>query len=146
MNLKKNIKKVLKEETNEFELVKNFIYTMYDNVRVVEYIAKRNEVMVYYTNHDNRQMLIPTEICELISDYTGLDVVPWYEYDKNRVGILEPDFYLDTEEYDEELNENTNYSKMKVNDLKELAIKKNLVKSNDTNKYKKDDLIQLLQK
>ena len=106
MNLKKNIKKVLKEETNEFELVKNFIYTMYDNVRVVEYIAKRNEVMVYYTNHDNRQMLIPTEICELISDYTGLDVVPWYEYDKNRVGILEPDFYLDTEEYDEELNEN----------------------------------------
>ena len=79
---------------------------MYDNVRVVEYIAKRNEVMVYYTNHDNRQMLIPTEICELISNYTGLDVVPWYEYDKNRVGILEPDFYLDTEEYDEELNEN----------------------------------------
>ena len=106
MNLKKNIKKVLKEETNEFELVKNFIYTMYDNVRFVEYVAKRNEVMVYYTNHDNRQMLIPTEICELISDYTGLDVVPWYEYDKNRVGILEPDFYLDTEEYDEELNEN----------------------------------------
>ena len=106
MNLKKNIKKVLKEETNEFELVKNFIYTMYDNVRVVEYIDKRNEIMVYYTNHDNRQMLIPTEICKLISDYTGLDVVPWYEYDKNRVGILEPDFYLDTEEYDEELNEN----------------------------------------
>ena len=106
MNLKKNIKKVLKEETNEFELVKNFIYTMYDNVRFVEYITKRNEVMVYYTNHGNRQMLIPTEICELISNYTGLDVVPWYEYDKNRVGIWEPDFYLDTEEYEEELNEN----------------------------------------
>ena len=106
MNLKKNIKKVLKEETNEFELVKNFIYTMYDNVRVVEYIDKRNEIMVYYTNHDNRQMLIPTEICELISNYTGLDVVPWYEYDKSRVGILEPDFYLDTEEYEEGLNEN----------------------------------------
>jgi hypothetical protein len=51
-------------------------------------------------------MLIPTEICELISNYTGLDVVPWYEYDKNRVGIWEPDFYLDTEEYEEELNEN----------------------------------------
>ena len=106
MNLKKNIKKVLKEETNEFELVKNFIYTMYDNVSAVEYIAKRNEIMVYYTNHGNRQMLIPTEICELISNYTGLDVVPWYEYDKNRVGIWEPDFYLDTEEYEEELNEN----------------------------------------
>ena len=107
MNLKKNIKKVLKEETNKFELVKNFIYTMYDNVRVVEYIAKRNEVMVYYTNHDNRQMLIPTEICELISNYTGLDVVPYYEYDKNiENGKFKPDFYLDTEEYDEELNEN----------------------------------------
>ena len=31
MNLKKNIKKVLKEETNKFELVKNFIYSMFDN-------------------------------------------------------------------------------------------------------------------
>ena len=110
MNLKENIKKVLKEETNKFELVKNFIYTMYDNVRVVEYIAKRNEVMVYYTNHDNRQMLIPTEICELISNYTGLDVVPYYEYDKNiENGKFKPDFYLDTEEYEEDLNENYNF-------------------------------------
>jgi hypothetical protein len=103
MNLKKNIKKLLKEETDKFELVKNFIYTMYDNVRFVEYIAERNEIMVYYKGNP---FLIPTEICELISNYTGLDVVPWYEYDKNRVGIWEPDFYLDTEEYEEELNEN----------------------------------------
>ena len=110
MNLKKNIKKVLKEETNEFELVKNFIYTMYDNVRFVEYNTKFNEVMVYYTNHDNRQMLIPTEICELISNYTGLDVVPYYEYDKNiENGKFKPDFYLDTEEYEEDLNENYNF-------------------------------------
>ena len=33
------------------------------------------------------------------------NVVPWYEYDKNRIG-KEPDFYLDSEAYDEELNEN----------------------------------------
>lgn len=79
---------------------------MFDNVRFVEYVAKRNEVMIYYTNRDNRQMLIPTEICDMITKYTGLNVVPWYEYDKNRVGIWEPDFYIDTEEYDEELNEN----------------------------------------
>ena len=47
MNIKKNIKKVLKEETNKFELVKNFIYTMFDNIIDLEYIAKRNEIMVY---------------------------------------------------------------------------------------------------
>ena len=39
-----------------------------------------------------------------------------------------------------------NYNKLKVNELRELAIKKNLVKINDTTKYKKDELIQLLQK
>ena len=42
-------------------------------------------------------------------------------------------------------NENINYSKMKVNELRELAVKKNLVKSTDNTKYKKDELIQLLQ-
>jgi hypothetical protein len=100
------IKHILKEETNKFELVKNLIYTMFDNVTFLEYVTKRNEIMIYYTNRDNRQMLIPTEICDMITKYTGLNVVPWYEYDKNRVGIWEPDFYIDTEEYDEELNEN----------------------------------------
>jgi len=103
--MRKLIRHILKEETNEFELVKNFIYTMYDNVKFVEYIAKRNEVMVYYTNHGKRQMLIPTEICELISNYTGLDVVPWHT---DRESDNQPDFYLDTEEYEEEINENYN--------------------------------------
>jgi hypothetical protein len=103
MNLQEHIIRVLKEETNKFELVKNFIYTMYDNVRFVEYNTKFNEVMVYYTNHDKRQMLIPTEICEMITNYTGLDVVPYW--DTNRESDNQPDFYLDTEEYEEKLNE-----------------------------------------
>jgi len=46
----------------------------------------------------------------------------------------------------DDLTENINYSKMKVNELRELAVKKNLVKSTDNTKYKKDELIQLLQK
>jgi hypothetical protein len=46
----------------------------------------------------------------------------------------------------DDLSETINYSKMKVNELKELAVKKNLVKSTDNTKYKKDELIQLLQK
>jgi hypothetical protein len=105
MNLKKNIKKVLKEETDKFELVKNFIYTMFDNVSAVEYIAKRNEIMVYYKG---KPFLTPTVICDTINDYIGLNVLPYYEYNKNNVGIWEPDFYIDSEdeEYDEELNEN----------------------------------------
>jgi len=96
------IKHILKEETNKFELVKNLIYTMYDNVSFIEYVTRRNEVMIYYTNRDNRQMLIPTEICDMISQYTGLDVVPWHE---DREHDNQPDFYIDTEEYEEELNE-----------------------------------------
>ena len=46
----------------------------------------------------------------------------------------------------DDLTENINYSKLKVNELRELAVKKNLVKSTDNTKYKKDELIQLLQK
>ena len=45
-----------------------------------------------------------------------------------------------------DIDEHINYNKLKVTELKELAMKKNLVKSNDTTKYKKDELIQLLQK
>jgi len=101
MDLKKNIKKILKEETNKFELVKNLIYTMFDNVSL-EYNSKRNEIMVYY---DKTNPVETEEICNVINDYTGLNVVPWYEYDKNRTE-KEPDFYLDTERYEEELNEN----------------------------------------
>jgi hypothetical protein len=103
MRLQEHIRKVLKEETNKFELVKNFIYTMYDNVRFIEYVDERNEIMVYYKDNP---FLIPTEICEMVTNYIGLNVVPWYEYDENRIG-KEPDFYLDTEEYEEELNEST---------------------------------------
>ena len=101
MNLKENIKKVLKEETNKLELVTNLIYDMFDNVGI-EYNSKDNEIMVYY---DKQEELVPIEICDVINNYTGLNVVPWYEYDKNRIG-KEPDFYLDSEAYDEELNEN----------------------------------------
>ncbi len=46
----------------------------------------------------------------------------------------------------DDLSEIINYTKMKVNELRELAVKKNLVKSTDNTKYKKDELIQLLQK
>jgi hypothetical protein len=101
LNLKENIKKVLKEETNKLELVTNLIYDMFDNVGI-EYNSKDNEIMVYY---DKQEELVPIEICDVINNYTGLNVVPWYEYDKNRIG-KEPDFYLDSEVYDEELNEN----------------------------------------
>jgi len=103
MNLKKNIKKVLKEETNKFELVKNFIYTMFDNIIDLEYIAKRNEIMVYY---DAWEELESSEICDTINKFTGLNVVPWYDYKKRTELKKEPDFYLDTERYEEELNEN----------------------------------------
>jgi hypothetical protein len=88
------------------------------------------------------------------SDITSLDNFQEIELNNNAENTTNSEkkqHNIDNEskkiiEIDEEVNENTNYSKMKVNDLKELAIKKNLVKSNDTNKYKKDDLIQLLQK
>jgi len=46
----------------------------------------------------------------------------------------------------DDLSENINYNKMKVTELKDLAVKKKLVKSTDNTKYKKDELIQLLQK
>ena len=102
MNLQESIRRILKEETNKFELVKNFIYTMYDNVIDLEYNAERNEIIVYYI--DKQKKLEISEICDTINDYTNLNVVPWYEY-----GKTEPDFYLDVEltEYDEELNEST---------------------------------------
>ena len=103
MNIKKNIKKVLKEETNKFELVKNFIYTMFDNIIDLEYIAKRNEIMVYY---DAWEELESSEICDTINKFTGLNVVPWYDYKKRTELKKDPDFYLDTERYEEELNEN----------------------------------------
>ena len=98
------IRHILKEEVGDtkLKLVKSIIYDMFDNVIDLEYIAKRNEIMVYYIGNP---ILRPTEICDIIKDYTGLNVVPYYEYDKNRIG-KEPDFYIDSEGYEEELNEN----------------------------------------
>ena len=98
------IRHILKEEVGDtkLKLVKSIIYDMFDNVIDLEYIAKRNEIMVYYIGNS---ILRPTEICDIIKDYTGLNVVPYYEYDKNRIG-KEPDFYIDSEGYEEELNEN----------------------------------------
>ena len=100
--MKDIIRHILKEETNNIKLVKDIVHDMFDNVKFVEYVPERNEIMVFYTNHDNRQMLIPTEICDKISQYTGLDVVPWYEH---REPDNQPDFYIDTEEYEEPTNE-----------------------------------------
>jgi len=98
------IRHILKEEVGDtkLKLVKSIIYDMFDNVIDLEYIAKRNEIMVYYIGNS---ILRPTEICDIIKDYTGLNVVPYYEYIINRVG-KEPDFYIDSEGYEEELNEN----------------------------------------
>ena len=104
--MKNLIRHILKEETNKFELVKNLIYIMFDNVTFLEYVTKRNEIIVYYQDSSE---LTPYEICNTISKYTGLYVVPWYEYGTKKYGTKnnnEPDFYIDTEKYEEELNEN----------------------------------------
>ena len=94
-----------KSENKKFNLVKDIIYNMFDNVIDLEYNTERNEIIVYYIN--KQEKLEISEICDTINDYTNLNVVPWFEYDKNRIG-KEPDFYLDVEltEYDKELNEN----------------------------------------
>ena len=103
-NEKENI--YLRESIDEskgkkLKLVTNLIYDMFDNV-VIEYNSKDNEIMVYY---DKQKKLEISEICDTINDYTNLNVVPWFEYDKNRIG-KEPDFYLDVDDYDEAINEN----------------------------------------
>ena len=92
-----------KSKNNKLKLVKNIIYDMFDTVIDLEYDSKRNEIIVYYI--DKQKKLEISEICDTINDYTNLNVVPWFEYDKNRIG-KEPDFYLDVDDYDEELNEN----------------------------------------
>jgi len=92
-----------KSKNNKLKLVKNIIYDMFDTVIDLEYNTERNEIIVYYI--DKQKKLEISEICDTINDYTNLNVVPWFEYDKNRIG-KEPDFYLDVDDYDEELNEN----------------------------------------
>jgi hypothetical protein len=98
------IRHILKEEVGDtkLKLVKSIIYDMFDNVIDLEYNSKDNEIMVYY---DKQKKLEISEICDTINDYTNLNVVPWFEYDKNRIG-KEPDFYLDVDDYDEAINEN----------------------------------------
>jgi hypothetical protein len=91
-----------KSKNNKLKLVKNIIYDMFDNVINLEYDSKINEIMVY---HNKKEKLEISEICDTINNFTNLNVVPWFEYDKNRIG-KEPDFYLDVDDYDEELNEN----------------------------------------
>ena len=85
-----------KSEDKKLKLVKSIIYNMFDNVSL-EYDSNANEILIY---HDKEEKLEISEICDTINDFTGLNVVPWFEYDKNRIG-KEPDFYLDIEEYGE---------------------------------------------
>jgi hypothetical protein len=92
-----------KSEEKKLKLVKNIIYDMFDNIIDLEYIDKRNEIMVYY---DTQEELESSEICDTINKFTGLNVVPWYDYKKRTELKKDPDFYIDTERYEEELNEN----------------------------------------
>jgi len=92
-----------KSEDKKLKLVKSIIYNMFDDIIDLEYNTERNEIMVYY---DKQETLESSEICDIINDFTGLNVVPWYVYDKRVELKKEPDFYIDTERYEEEIYEN----------------------------------------
>jgi hypothetical protein len=92
-----------KSEDKKLKLVKDIIYNMFDDIIDLEYHTERNEIMVYY---DKQEELESSEICDIINDFTGLNVVPWYVYDKRVELKKEPDFYIDTERYEEEIYEN----------------------------------------
>ena len=94
-----------KSEDKKLKLVKDIIYNMFDDIIDLEYNTERNEIMVYY---DKQETLESSEICDIINDFTGLNVVPWYVYDKRVELKKEPDFYIDTERYEEEIYENYN--------------------------------------
>ena len=104
--LKESIRKVLREESEDkkLKLVKSIIYNMFDNIINLEYNTERNEITVYY---DKQEELDGSEICDTINNFTGLNVVLWYDYKKRMELKKKPDFYLDTERYEEELNEST---------------------------------------
>jgi len=110
--LKESIRKVLREESEDkkLKLVKSIIYNMFDNIINLEYNTERNEITVYY---DKQEELDGSEICDTINNFTGLNVVLWYDYKKRMELKKEPDFYLDTERYEEELNESVNKSEDK---------------------------------
>jgi hypothetical protein len=105
--LKESIRKVLREESEDkkLKLVKSIIYNMFDNIINLEYNTERNEITVYY---DKQEELDGSEICDTINNFTGLNVVLWYDYKKRMELKKEPDFYLDTERYEEEIYENYN--------------------------------------
>ena len=107
---------------------------MFDNVTFLEYVTKRNEIIVYYQDSSD---LTPYEICNTISKYTGLYVVPWYEYGTKKYGTKnnnEPDFYIDTEKYEEELNENfIPESKETTNEVEKNLKLINLILTNQIN-------------
>jgi hypothetical protein len=104
--IKESIRKVLREESEDkkLKLVKSIIYNMFDNIINLEYNTERNEITVYY---DKQEELDGSEICDTINNFTGLNVVLWYDYKKRMELKKKPDFYLDTERYEEELNEST---------------------------------------
>jgi hypothetical protein len=110
--IKESIRKVLREESEDkkLKLVKSIIYNMFDNIINLEYNTERNEITVYY---DKQEELDGSEICDTINNFTGLNVVLWYDYKKRMELKKEPDFYLDTERYEEELNESVNKSEDK---------------------------------
>jgi hypothetical protein len=110
--LKESIRKVLREESEDkkLKLVKSIIYNMFDNIINLEYNTERNVITVYY---DKQEELDGSEICDTINNFTGLNVVLWYDYKKRMELKKEPDFYLDTERYEEELNESVNKSEDK---------------------------------
>jgi len=111
-NLQENIRRVLREESEDkkLKLVKSIIYNMFDNIINLEYNTERNEITVYY---DKQEELDGSEICDTINNFTGLNVVLWYDYKKRMELKKKPDFYLDTERYEEELNESVNKSEDK---------------------------------
>jgi hypothetical protein len=110
--IKESIRKVLREESEDkkLKLVKSIIYNMFDNIINLEYNTERNEITVYY---DKQEELDGSEICDTINNFTGLNVVLWYDYKKRMELKKKPDFYLDTERYEEELNESVNKSEDK---------------------------------
>ena len=102
-------------------------------------------------NSDIQAFISNNLIASSESSIEKMDTVSFDSSDKNSSDNITLNDKIDDDskkiiELSNDIEEHVNYNKLKVTELKELAIKKNLVKSNDTTKYKKDELIQLLQK
>ena len=103
------------------------------------------------SNSDIQALISNNLIASSESSIEKMDTVSLDSTDKNNSDNITLNHKIDDDskkiiELSNDIEEHVNYNKLKVTELKELAIKKNLVKSNDTTKYKKDELIQLLQK